>query len=46
MILLVEVVGKGLKLLPEQRGATALKVGPIAVAIVTKALVVQPLISV
>jgi hypothetical protein len=45
-MLLVEVVGKVTKVLPEQIGATAVKVGEILVAIVTKAFAVHPLMSV
>jgi hypothetical protein len=46
LILLVEVVGNGDKIPPEQIGVTAVKVGSIFVAIVTVAVTEQPLLSV
>lgn len=46
VMLLLEVFGKADKGLPTQIGAIAVKVGIILVAIVTTAVVKQPLLSV
>jgi hypothetical protein len=41
-MLLLEVVGKGFNVTPEQMGATALNVGVITALIVTEVVVVTP----
>jgi hypothetical protein len=46
VILLFEVVGNADKAAPEQIGATAVNVGIMLVAIVTIAVIIQPLLSV
>ena len=46
VIVLIEVVGNGAKVPPEQIGATAVKVGVMFVATVTVAVAKQPLLSV